>query len=97
MNRVEYYKIGDCVKVVQIVDDEADINFIGHEGVVQEVNYHHGCGEVPNDPMIKVFFNNLRRAEWFWKEELKLIEEWPKEMKEEDEPEKILWSLWQVY
>lgn len=66
------FRIGQRVRVAAIIDETADIQFLGKEGRVAYFEYTCGCGQrFPDDPMIGVLFLDVTAE--FWKEELETI------------------------
>jgi hypothetical protein len=66
------FRIGDVVRVIQIVDSTGNKKLRDQTGTVQYLEYSCGCGQTyPGDPMIGVLIGS--RAHEFWKEELSLI------------------------
>lgn len=66
------FRIGDLVKVIQIVDSTGNKKLVGKSGTVEFFEYSCGCGQTyPADPMIAVRI--AKAAHEFWKEELSLI------------------------
>jgi len=66
------FRIGDVVKVIQIVDSTGNKKLRDQTGTVQYLEYSCGCGQsYPGDRMIGVLMGS--RAHEFWKEELSLI------------------------
>jgi hypothetical protein len=66
------FRIGDVVRVIQIVDATGNQKLRNKTGIVQYLEYSCGCGQTyPGDPMIGVLVGS--KAHEFWKEELSLI------------------------
>lgn len=64
------FRIGQVVRVCQIVDETAPKRFLQRLGIVEHFEYSCGCGQsYPHDPMIGVRFANGELEE-FWSEEL---------------------------
>jgi len=67
------FRLGQRVRVIDLIDEMADAEYLGQEGVVVYFEYSCGCGQsYPEDPMIGVRFGS-NTAE-FWKEELDLLD-----------------------
>jgi len=66
------FRIGDFVKVIQIVDSTGEQKLLGKTGTVEFFEYSCGCGQsYPKNPMIGVRI--AKATHEFWKEELFLI------------------------
>jgi hypothetical protein len=66
-------KIGDKCKILLCnEDDNANMYYQGMIGTIVDSNLKHGCGEVTNDPMIIVKFDN-GKVDGFWNEEIEVI------------------------
>ena len=63
------FRIGQPVQVIDLIDEAADSDYMGKQGVIIYFEYTCGCGQsYPDDPMIGVRFED-DTAE-FWKEKL---------------------------
>jgi hypothetical protein len=66
-------RLGNKVEVVYLADDTVSGKYLGRVGIVLAFDFDCGCGQsYPDDPMIKVLFENS--CEEFWREEIRLVE-----------------------
>jgi hypothetical protein len=75
------FQVGDRVRINSTSNDDTfDESFCGELGKVVYLEYDCGCGQsFPNDPMIGVCFYE-GKVEEFWKEELKLMQSYDKDL-----------------
>lgn len=70
--------VGTRVQIVKAADEMFDPKYFGMTGVVVELNYNHGCGEIHEehigciDPQYNIGFDDGKMNS-FWREEMEAV------------------------
>lgn len=66
------FKVGDKVRITNIIDYAGERRFIGKRGIVTKLLTDNMTGETPEDPLYEI---HCRRAgdSAFWGEEMELV------------------------